>query len=222
MNINTTRPERDQELMERLSTCAVATVHEAMGQLGALDRSIQALAPGMRLCGQALTVRCHPGDNLILVKAVSMAGPGDVIVLDSGDRGESGPFGEVIAVDCLVHGVAGLVTTGSVRDSEAIARRGLPVFCTGTCVRGTGKANLGEINHPVSMGGIVVYPGDYVLADADGVVVVPHDRIAEAIAASDAREEKERHVMERLAAGEHLFDIYGYQATLDRLGCTEE
>ena len=147
--------------MKELARCAVATVHEALGQIGALDRTIQAIAPGMRLCGRALTVRCHPGDNLMLIKAISMAGPDDVLVVDPGDRGEAGPFGEVLAVDCLAHGVAGLVTAGSVRDSEAIEK-------------------------------------------------------------SDAREAKERTVMKRLEAGEHLFDIYGYQATLDRLGCTEE
>lgn len=222
MNIITSRPEADHELMNKLARCAVATVHEALGQIGALDRSIQAIAPGMRLCGRALTVRCHLADNLMLIKAISMAGPDDVLVVDPGDHGEAGPFGEVLAVDCVVHGVAGLVTSGSVRDSAAIARRGFPVFASGTNVRGTGKANLGEINHPVCVGGIIVSPGDYVLADADGVVVVPHDRIAEAVEKSDAREAKERTVMERLEAGEHLFDIYGYQATLDQLGCTEE
>lgn len=151
-----------------------------------------------------------------------MAAPGDVIVLDAGDCLNAGFFGEVLAVDCQAHSLAGLVTSGSVRDTEAIIRRGFPVFSRGISVRGTAKASLGKINHPISIGGVIVYPGDYILGDADGVVVVPHDRIAEAIEASVKREEKEKKVMERLLQGERLFDIYGYQNTLDRLGCTEE
>lgn len=222
MHINLVRPEEDAGLMNKLAECAVATVHEALGQVGAVDRAIRPLAPGMRVCGRALTVRCHPGDNLMLIKAMSMAGEGDVIVLDPGDRGECGPFGEMAAVECQAKGVAGLVTSGSVRDSEAIARRGFSAFCTGTSFRGTGKANLGEINHPVSLGGVVVNPGDYVLGDADGVVVVPHDRIAEVIERACVREAKEAAVMERLALGESLFDVYGYQEKLDALGCSYE
>ncbi len=222
MNIIHHIPASDPELVRQLAGCSVATIHEALGKIGALDGAIRPLDRGMKLCGRAVTVKCHPADNLMLIKAVSMAAPGDVIVLDAGGCLNAGPFGEVLAVDCQAHHLAGLVTTGSVRDTEAIIRRGFPVFSAGISVRGTAKATLGQINHPISVGGILVYPGDYVLGDADGVVIVPHDRIAEAIAASNAREEKERHVMERLAQGETLFDIYGYQQTLDRLGCTEE
>lgn len=222
MHILKTIPETQPELVKQLSECSVATVHEALGKIGALDGAIRPLDSGKKLCGRAVTVKCSPADNLMLIKAVSMAQPGDVIVMDAGDCRNAGPFGEVLAVDCLAHGIAGLVTSGSVRDTEAIIRRGFPVFSSGVSVRGTSKDVLGEINHPISIGGIIVYPGDYVLGDADGVVIIPHDRIAEAVEKSNAREEKERKVMERLMNGENLFDIYGYQSTLDRLGCTEE
>ena len=222
MNIIKNIPQSDPELVRQLAACSVATVHEALGKIGALDGAIRPLDRTRKLCGRAVTVKCHPADNLMLIKAVSMAQPGDVIVLDAGDCRNAGPFGEVLAVDCMAHGIAGLVTSGSVRDTEAIVRRGFPVFSAGVSVRGTAKATLGEINHPVTVGGILVYPGDYVLGDADGVVIVPHDRIAEAVELSNAREAKEQKVMERLQNGECLFDIYGYQSTLDRLGCTEE
>lgn len=215
-------PASNMELVRQLASCSVATVHEALGKIGALDGAIRPLDRHMKLCGRALTVACHPSDNLMLIKAVSMASPGDVIVMDAGDCLNAGPFGEVMAVDCLAHSVAGFVTSGSVRDTEAIVERGFPVFCRGVSVRGTAKESLGKINHPVSVGGVIVYPGDYVLGDADGVVVVPHDRIAEAIEVSVKREEKEKKVMERLMHGEHLFDIYGYQTNLDRIGCSEE
>lgn len=222
MNIIKRIPPNQPELVRLLADCSVATVHEALGKIGALDGAIRPLDRHMKLCGRAVTVKCHPADNLMLIKAVSMARPGDVIVLDAGDILNAGLFGEVLAVDCQAHGLAGLVTSGSVRDTEAICRRGFPVFCAGISVRGTAKASLGTINQPVSVGGIIVYPGDYILGDADGVVVVPHDRIAEAVETANAREEKERLVMERLSRGEHLFDIYGYQKVLDSLGCSEE
>nr|WP_304058099.1 4-carboxy-4-hydroxy-2-oxoadipate aldolase/oxaloacetate decarboxylase [Enterocloster clostridioformis] len=222
MNIIKRIPPNQPELVRQLADCSVATVHEALGKIGALDGAICPLDRHMKLCGRAVTVKCHPADNLMLIKAVSMAGPGDVIILDAGDILNAGPFGEVLAVDCQAHGLAGLVTSGSVRDTEAICRRGFPVFCSGISVRGTAKASLGTINQPVSIGGVIVYPGDYILGDADGVVVVPHDRIAEAVETANAREEKERLVMERLSRGEYLFDIYGYQNVLDSLGCSEE
>lgn len=221
MSLIHSAPALSQELIHQLSLCSVATVHEALGKIGALDAGIKPLERTMKLCGRAVTVKCHPGDNLMLIKAASLLQEGDVLVMDAGEYTSFGPFGEVLAVECLAKGAHGLVTSGSVRDTEAIIRRGFPVFCRGISVRGTAKGSLGEINVPVCVGGIIVNPGDAVLGDADGVVVVPHDRVQEAITASNAREEKERHVMERLQNGESLFDIYGYQQTFERLGCKE-
>lgn len=212
----------EQELLMQLAACSVATVHEALGKIGALEGSIRPLERSMKLCGRALTVKSHPADNLTLIKAVSIAKPGDVIVMDAGDCLNAGSFGEVLAVDCLAHEISGLVSSGSVRDIEAIIQRGFPVFSAGISVRGTSKESMGEINRPITIGGIIVYPGDYVLGDADGVVIVPQARIIEAIERSNAREEKEKIVIERLMKGESLFNIYGYQSTLDRLGYTEK
>lgn len=222
LNIVKNIPDTDLELVSQLSKCAVATVHEALGKIGALEGNIKPLEPNMKLCGRAITVNCFERDNLMLIKAVSMAKKGDVIIADMGNCVNEGPFGEVLAVDAICHGIAGLVVNCSVRDSEAIIRRHFPVFSAGVSVRGTVKATLGTVNQPISIGGITVYAGDYVLGDADGVVVVPHNRIKEAIETSKEREAKEAKVMERLQNGESLFDIYNYKIVLDRLGCKEE
>lgn len=215
-------PAPDDGLPRGFSLQAVATVHEAMGRKGALDPAIKPLANTMKLCGRALTVQCHTGDNLMLIKAVSMAQRGDVIVADMGKAAASGPFGEVLAVECLSKGVAGLIVNCAVRDSREIVQMGFPVFSNGLCVCGTAKAALGTINHPICCGGVIIRPGDILLGDADGVVAVPAEEAAETLRLAQERVEKEARVMERLRAGESLFDIYGYQSAFDSLHCVEE
>lgn len=212
----------DDAVLKAYQAQSAATVHEAMGRRGAMDMTIKPVAAGMTLCGRALTVRCHTGDNLMLIKAVSMAERGDVIVADMGSAAASGPFGEVLAVDCMARGVAGLVLSSAVRDSREIARMGFSVFSAGLSVRGTAKASLGTINHPVCCGGELVRPGDLVLGDADGVVVVPGEEAEEILRLAQERVKKETAVMERLRAGESLFAIYGYQKVFDELHCIEE
>lgn len=215
-------PRCDPALLRAYEGQAAATVHEAMGRRGALDPAIKPLAADMTVCGRALTVRCHTGDNLMLVKAVSMAGPGDVIVADMGSAVASGPFGEVLAVECMARGAAGLVVSCTVRDSREIIRMGFPVFSAGLCVRGTAKATLGTINHPICIGGEIVRPGDLIVGDADGVVVVPLEEAPDILRLAEERTAKEAAVMDRLRAGESLFDIYGYQRVFYSLHCVEE
>ncbi|MDR1518766.1 MAG: 4-carboxy-4-hydroxy-2-oxoadipate aldolase/oxaloacetate decarboxylase [Planctomycetota bacterium] len=199
-----------------------ATVHEAIGRLGAMRREIKPIARGMKVCGPAFTVRCPAGDNLTLLKAIREAEKGDVLVVDFGRLPEAGPFGELAALECHLKGLGGLVTTGSVRDSAEIIALGFPVFSAAISIVGTAKESLGQINHPVATGEVIVRPGDLVLGDDDGVVVVPRELAEEAGRKAAARQAKEAAVMERLRAGESLFDIYGYQKTLDRRGWTEE
>ena len=216
------RPMINDEWLEELSKQDVATVHEAMGQIGALTHEFRPIRNGMKMCGRALTVKCHSGDNIMLIKAISMARPGDVVIADMGRITDNGPFGEVLAVDAVMHGVRGLVVNCGVRDSAAIAKMGFPVFSTGISVFGTSKASKGTINHPIVIGNVLVNPGDIVLGDDDGVVIIPFVMAEKALAAANARTAKEVKVMERLRKGESLFTIYGYQTQFDALGITEE
>lgn len=217
-----TVPRCPDDILDGFREQASATVHEAMGRKGALDPDIKPIAKGMKVVGRALTVKCHPGDNVMLVKAISMAKQDDVIVVDMGGLVKIGPFGEVLATECKAKKMGGLVFNCSVRDSAEITDMGLPVFSNGLCIRGTAKATLGTINHPISCGDQIIRPGDIILGDDDGVVVVPLEEVEAVLAASRARVAKEAGYIQRLKNGESAFDLYGYQALLDRLGCVEE
>ena len=206
------------ELISRFKAQAVSTVYEASGRYGAMDHTIRPTSPGLRLCGHALTVRSQPGDNLTLHAALALARPGDVIVADVGGYCEAGHWGEILTVAALARGVAGLVINGSVRDVAPIQVRGFPMFAAAVSMKATVKESAGAINHPVMCGGVLVQPGDIVLGDDDGVVVVERERAAEVLAASIGREEREAAVMQRLEAGELTLDVLGFRAALERQG----
>lgn len=215
-------PRPSAKTVEELRRFGSATVHEALGRIGAMHHSIKPIARGMKICGPAFTAQCHAGDNLMVLKAVKEAQRGDAVVVDFGRIVDSGPFGELIAIECQTKGLAGFLTTGSVRDSAEIIAMGFPVFSSALSIVGTVKESIGRINHPVSVGSIIVRPGDIILGDDDGVVVVPLERAEEAVKKSAEREAKENAVKEKLRAGGSVFDIYGYQKVLDRNGWVEQ
>jgi len=217
---NITRPA--PELIRAVAEFPPATLHEAQGRRGAFDWRIKPIYPGMQCCGPALTVRCTPGDNLMLALAIALAQPGDVLVIDAGDSPEQGPFGEVLATAAMARGVAGLVFNSAVRDGPAIRALGLPVFARGLCMKGTVKETLGEVNHPVVVGGVHVRPGDIICADDDGVVLVKPEQAAQVAAASRAREDKEAEFMQRLRAGENVVQVLGLDQVLTAKGCRWE
>lgn len=162
-----------EELIEGFRAVSVATAHEAMGRKGYLDPAIRQFYPGMKLCGAALTCECPEMDNLTLHAAIYLAGKGDVIVCTMGNYPQQGPFGDCLATLCKFRGIEGLVIDTGVRDGETINEIGFPVFCQGHCVNGTVKEHFGKVNHPIAIGGQVVNPGDIIIGDDDGVVVVP-------------------------------------------------
>lgn len=203
------------ELLELARNQASATVYEAAGQLGAMDSGIHAVAPGMRLCGRALTVRCQPADNLTLHAAIAAAQPGDVIVADVGDFIEAGHWGEILTVAAQAREVVGLVINGGVRDVEAAQRRSFPVFARSTSMKATTKRVFGAINAPIVCGNVVINPGDLTLADEDGVVVIAANRVEDVLRASITREEREAGVMSRLDNDELTLDILGFRQILD-------
>lgn len=196
-------------LAARMAALGTATIGEAAPSARIVALPLRPLAPDMVAAGPALTVRCRPGDNLALHRAIAAAVPGDVLVVDYGGSTESGPFGEIMALACQLRGIAGLVTDGSVRDSARLIEMGFPVFARGLNIRGTTKLDRGEIGQPVTLGGVRIERGDLVVADADAVLVVPAADADAALSAGEARGAKEARMMERLRAGETSLQILG-------------
>ena len=163
----------------------------------------------MSLAGRALTVRCRSGDNLALHRAIAVAKPGDVLVVDYGGSLDSGHFGEIMALACQMRGIAGLVIDGAVRDSAHIAALGFPVFAKGLNILGTAKQDSGVIGGVLSLGGVEIATGDLILADADAILVVKAADMQAALAASLARTAREAEIMERLRKGETTLSILG-------------
>ena len=188
-----------------------STLHEAGGRIGALPHAIKPVAPGWKLCGPAVTVHGPGGDNLWLHRAIYVAQPGDVLVVNVSGAVEYGYWGDIMTSAARQRGLGGLVIDGCVRDGVELAQANFPVFARGLAMRGTGKdfGAIGWINRPVLMGDVTVSPGDLVAGDRDGVVVLPREAAGTIIAAAIAREAKESDVLRRIAAGERTVDIYG-------------
>lgn len=209
-------------VIEQCRHLSSATVHEAYGRRGALSSRIKPVDNRMKLCGPAMTVKLRPGDNLMLHKAIYVAQPGDVIVADAQGFCEAGAWGEIMTVAAMERGLGGLVFNGAVRDTREIAELGFPVFCVGVSIKGTEKTSLGLINHPLIMNDVLINPGDLVLGDVDGVVVVSRDDAVEVVSTSEERQRAEARDMERLRAGETTLDMYGLAQLLAERKLTEE
>jgi 4-hydroxy-4-methyl-2-oxoglutarate aldolase len=209
---STTWPD---DLVARAARLGASTVHEAAGRIGALPSAVTALYREQpSVAGPAATVLCPDGDNLWLHRAIYAAAPGEVLVVEVGTGEDYGYWGEIMATAARERGIAGLVISGCVRDAVQIQRLGFPVFSTGTCIRGTVKdpKRPGALGARLRLGDVLVSPGDLVVGDADGVVVVPRDAAEQAVAAGDARERKEAGVMDQLRAGGSTLDIFGLPA----------
>jgi 4-hydroxy-4-methyl-2-oxoglutarate aldolase len=197
------------DVLDGLTQCGVATVYEAGGGTGALDAAIKPVWPGAKVAGPAFTVRCHPGDNLPLHRALEQAGAGDVIVAQVGGL-LGGYWGGVMTVAAQARGIAGLIIDGGVRDSEELQRLGFPVFARGTGVFRTVKHEGGVLQEPLLVGGVLVNPGDIMLGDGDGVMAIPRARVQQFLEAARKREAAEAGYVERLRKGESTMDIYGF------------
>jgi len=180
-----------QELIEKFKPIAVATVYEASGRKGFVNPKIKPIFRGMKLCGPAFTVQTVPGDNLMLHKALEKAQEGDIIVATVGDEYEYGYWGDLMATQAKAKKLGGLAIDGCVRDSEEIIEMGFPIFSRGLAIRGTVKASLGLINYPINFGGNVINPGDLILGDDDGIVIVRYEDCKEVLAKSKERVQKE-------------------------------
>ncbi len=203
------------ELARRLGA---ATIYEAQGQRGAMESAIKPLDPSFFVAGQALTVDARPGDNLMLHYALSIAKPGDVLVVDAKGFIEAGPWGDVMTFAARQAGIAGLVIDGSVRDSAAIVADGFPVFSRGVCMKGTEKKLPGRVNTHILCAGVEVNPGDIVVGDRDGVMIIPADELERSLALAIKREEKEVASRRSLAEGKKSIDLLGLRPVLQQLG----
>lgn len=200
-----------QSIIDQLSQLSAATIHEAIGKQGALPSAIKPLHPAMKLAGRAYTIDSMPGDNLLLHRAIARANRGDILIAKMSDYYEAGYWGEILSVAAMELGIGGLVIDACVRDADAIEQLGFPVFCRGLCVRGTTKYGAGTLNEPITIGDITIAPGDFVVGDRDGLVVIPATKITEAIEKSVARQKKEENTLAQLRSGKTTLEIYGWE-----------
>ncbi len=211
-----------KELLDAYSCMQTATLHEVMGRKGAMDSDIRPVWPGTRVAGSALTVKCRPGDNLMLHKAVSIAKPGDILVVTVDGFLEAGVWGEIITVAAMEKGIVGIITDGSVRDTIPIRDLGFAMFSRGISMKGTTKQNPGIINGTISISGVVVNPGDIIVGDHDGVVAVPLAKAEEVLKLAIEKEKAEAAVMDEIRKGGSTMNILGFNDALARLGLSEE
>jgi 4-hydroxy-4-methyl-2-oxoglutarate aldolase len=206
-----TQTATSQYLIDKIATFSSATIHEAMGKQGALPSALKPISPTMKVCGRAHTIQSMPGDNLLFHRAIAAASAGDVLIADVSGFYEAGYWGEILSVASAARGIAGLVINGCVRDANEIEAMGFPVFCRGLCIRGTTKHGTGAINQRISIGDIHIAPGDIVVGDRDGVVVVPASHVEETIAQCEARMEQEQRTMQALREGKTTLEIYNWE-----------
>lgn len=205
-------------LLDVLIEFGSATLHEAQGQTGALASVIKPLDPMRRLAGPALTVDAKPGDNLIIHHALTLAQPGDVLVVDAKGYAEAGPWGDILTLAAQQAGVLGLIIDGAVRDSDAIIAMGFPVFSRGLSIQAAQKNQPGGVNVPIVCGGIGIRPGDWIMGDRDGVVVIPKETILTVIAAAQARVTAEVALRKGIRAGKSTVELLGLEDSLRRAG----
>ncbi|MFD7292501.1 4-carboxy-4-hydroxy-2-oxoadipate aldolase/oxaloacetate decarboxylase [Streptomyces sp. NPDC059897] len=216
--IVTDPPKAEPKDVEALAGYGVATIHEAMGRTGLLGHHLRPNQQDTRIAGTAVTVLSWPGDNLMIHAAIEQCGEGDILVITTTSPSTDGMFGELFATALQKRGVRGIVSNAGIRDTAELREMGFHAWSAAVSAQGTVKATGGSVNVPVVIGSETIRPGDVIVADDDGVVVVPRERTAEATEKSKAREEKEAATRAAFLEGQLGLDRYGLRDTLKRLG----
>ena len=206
------------ELIATLGEQGVATIHEAQGRTGLMKPYIRPIYPTARVAGSAVTVLCHPGDNLMIHAAIEVCRRGDMLVVATKSESTDGMFGELLATSCRAHGIAGLVIDAGVRDVADLTDMHFPVWAKAISAQGTVKASPGSVNVDIVCAGALVHPGDLIVGDQDGVVIVSRHAATEVVRLGAARIEKEQMSRQRLLAGELGLDFYNLREKLKELG----
>jgi 4-hydroxy-4-methyl-2-oxoglutarate aldolase len=198
----------DPVLIEKVKfISSSATLHEAYDKKGDVDRHIKPIFSGMIICGSAFTVSCTPGDNLGLHVAITLARAGDVLVATTNGSRSFGYFGDIMSIAAIEKEISGLVIDGCVRDYASISKLKFPIFARGLCIKGTNKKSFYSINYPIKLGNIPVNPGDLILGDDDGVVVIAQDHVTEVVKKAIEREDKEKRMIRSLKEGKSTLEF---------------
>jgi len=206
------------DVIQTLGEQGVATIHEAQGRTGLLNPYLRPIYPAAKVAGSAVTVSCQPGDNLMIHAAVEICQPGDVLVVTTTSESTDGMFGELLATSCQAHGIRGLIIDAGVRDVADLTAMDFPVWSKAISAQGTVKATPGSVNIDVVCAGAIVRPGDVIVGDLDGVVVIQRELAAQVAQLGQRRLEKEANSRAKLKAGEFGVDFYGLRAKLKELG----
>ena len=204
--------------VDTLAGFGTATVHEAMGRIGLVGPQFRPIQSGVRIAGTAVTALCWPGDNLMIHAAAEQCQAGDLLVVTTTSPCTDGMFGELLATSLAGRGVRGIVIEAGLRDAAELRAMGFPAWSAAISAQGTVKETPGAVNVPVSVGGQIIWPGDAIIADDDGVVCVPRGEVSQALAAARARVAKEEQTRKALADGQLGLDLYGLRAKLAALG----